>query len=457
MNRRLSKTGLRSLTLVGALAIAMAPGEPVRAQAINPTSITADPTATFAPTSTTGSIPGLDVGALANGGWGSGTGSILNGDLSSILNGGGLGSILNGDLGSILNGGGLGGILNGDLSSILNGGGLGGILNGDLGSILNGGGLGGILNGDLASILNGGGLGGILNGDLGSILNGGGLGGILNGGWGGTPTGGGLGGILTGGGGSNNPLGDILNAGGGFGGGAVLGPGGLFGDGAGAGHRAEVNIRTQTLVQGVAARSPTVATAAGRFLDNIRGGFGTPPEFITGSLGVPDVLASQLALTTAIVSGAEKGSPGAASQRVDRFNMNPIALADTASKEVSRAAAAGFANSLLSEEGQAGIVAEVKATDDTLQEIVVLAEEAQSLDVTQDIMKSHIAALAQSSAIDVAQYGQSIQMRQQLAADSLVQIEAARELSALNRAQSRQGMAQAAEVINSSAGLVLFQ
>jgi hypothetical protein len=414
MNRRLSKTGLRSLTLVGALAMAMAHGEPVQAQAINPTSITADPTATFAPTSTPGSIPGLDVGALANGGWGSGTGSILNGDLGSILNGGGLGGILNGDLGSILNGGGLGGILNGDLGSILNGGGLGGILNGDLGS-------------------------------------------ILNGGWGGTPNGGGLGGILTGGGGSNNPLGDILNAGGGFGGGAVLGPGGLFGGGAGAGHRAEVNIRTQTLAQGVAARSPTVATAAGRFLDNIRGGFGTPPEFITGSLGIPDVLASQLALTTAIVSGAENGSPGAASQRVDRFNMNPIALADTASKEVSRAAAAGFANSLLSEEGQAGIVAEVKATDDTLQEIVVLAEEAQALDVTQDIMKSHIAALAQSSAIDVAQYGQSIQMRQQLAADSLVQIEAARELSALNRAQSRQGMAQAAEVINSSAGLVLFQ
>jgi hypothetical protein len=440
MNRRLSKPGLRSLTLVGALAMAVAQGQPVLAQAINPTSIPADSTATFAPTSTPGSIPGLDLGSLANGGWGSGTGSILNGDLSSILNGGGLGGILNGDLGSILNG---------DLGSILNGGGLGGILNGDLGSIL---------NGDLASILNGGGLGGILNGDLGSILNGGGLGGILNGDLGGILTGGGggLGGILTGGGGSDNPLGDILNGGGGFGGGAVLGPGGLFGGGAG-GHRAEVNIRTQTLAQGVAARSPTVATAAGRFLDNIRGGFRTPPEFITGSLGIPDVLASQLALTTAIVSGAENGSPGAASQRVDRFNMNPIALADTASKEVSRAAAAGFANSLLSEEGQAGIVAEVKATDDTLQEIVVLAEEAQALDVTQDIMKSHIAALAQSSAIDVAQYGQSIQMRQQLAADSLVQIEAARELSALNRAQSRQGMAQAAEVINSSAGLVLFQ
>jgi hypothetical protein len=440
MNRRLSKPGLRSLTLVGALAMAVAQGQPVLAQAINPTSIPADSTATFAPTSTPGSIPGLDLGSLANGGWGSGTGSILNGDLSSILNGGGLGGILNGDLGSILNG---------DLGSILNGGGLGGILNGDLGSIL---------NGELASILNGGGLGGILNGDLGSILNGGGLGGILNGDLGGILTGGGggLGGILTGGGGSDNPLGDILNGGGGFGGGAVLGPGGLFGGGAG-GHRAEVNIRTQTLAQGVAARSPTVATAAGRFLDNIRGGFRTPPEFITGSLGIPDVLASQLALTTAIVSGAENGSPGAASQRVDRFNMNPIALADTASKEVSRAAAAGFANSLLSEEGQAGIVAEVKATDDTLQEIVVLAEEAQALDVTQDIMKSHIAALAQSSAIDVAQYGQSIQMRQQLAADSLVQIEAARELSALNRAQSRQGMAQAAEVINSSAGLVLFQ
>ncbi|MBE9160063.1 hypothetical protein IQ265_25030 [Nodosilinea sp. LEGE 06152] len=439
MNRQLFKPGLRSLTLVGAFTMAVAQGQPVRAQVVNPTAIPADSTATFAPTSTTGSIPGLDLGALANGGWGSGPGSILNGDLSSILNGGGLGGILNGDLSSILNGGGLGGILNGDLSSILNSGGLGSILNGDLGSIL---------NGDLGSILNGGGLGGILNGNLG---------GILNGGWGGTPSGGGLGGILTGGGGSNNPLGDILNAGGGSGGGAVLGPGGLFGGGAGAGHQANVNIRTPTLVQGVAARSPRVATAAGRFLDNIRGGFGAPPEFITGSLGVPDVLASQLALTEAIVSGAENGSPGAASQRVDRFNMNPIALADTASKEVSRAAAAGFANSLLSEEGQEAIVAEVKATDDTLQEIVVLAEEAQGLDVTQDIMKSQIAALAQSSAIDVAQYGQSIQMRQQLAADSLVQIEAARELSALNRAQSRQGMAQAAEVINSSAGLVLFQ
>lgn len=448
---------------------------------------------------------------------GTGGGSILNGDLGSILNGGDLGSILsggdigsifNGDLGSIL-GGDLGSILGGDLGNILGsddlidsvlgdilggggwggdsilgdilgGGGLGDILGGDLGGILGsdsilgdilgGGGLGDILGGDilgdilgggdlggvLGDVLGGGGLGDILNGGLGDILGGGGdLGGILNGGLGGglgDILGGDLGGILGGGG-----LGGIIN--GGLGGGlgdALGGLGGVFGGGNNAGYEAAIDIKLPSLGESLVSWNTLAGDASGALMNNVVSTFGSTPNIITGALGVPDVFASQQSVAETVMGGVQNGSPTGASQQVDRFNVNPIALSETIGKEVSRAASVGFSNTLLSEAGQQAIVEEVQATDETLTEIVDLATEAQDLDVTQDVMKNMSAMLAQQSSIEVAGYGQTIQLRQQFAADAVVQAEAAEELAAMSRRQQTEPMAAAAEVLQSSSTLVLF-
>jgi hypothetical protein len=409
---------------------------------------------------------------------GTGGGSILNGDLGSILNGSDLGSILSGgDIGNIFNGD-LGSILGGDLGSIL-GGDLGNILGSDdlidsvLGDILGGGGWGGdsilddilggdlggilgdILGGDLGDILGGGGLGDILNGGLGDILGSGDLGDILNGGLGGglgDILGGDLGGILGGDG-----LGGIID--GGLGGGLRDALGGLdsvFSGGNTADYEAAIEIKLPSLGASLVSWNTLAGDASGALMNNVVSTFGSTPNIITGALGVPDVFASQQSVAETVMSGVQNGSPTGASQQVDRFNVNPVALSETIGKEVSRAASVGFSNTLLSEAGQQAIVEEVQATDETLTEIVDLATEAQDLDVTQDVMQNMSAMLAQQSSIEVAGYGQTIQLRQQFAADAVVQAEAAEELAAMSRRQQTEPMAAAAEVLQSSSTLVLF-
>ena len=398
-----------------------------------------------------GSLPAPSV-TTTGGTWGQGT-SILNGDLDSILNDQ-LEGLLGGDLASILGGGDLGSILGSDdlidgiLNDVLGSGDWGG--ESILGDILGGGTLKGDLDavlGDvlagsiLEDVLGGGGLEDILGGDLGSILTGGGLEDIL---------GGDLESILTDGG-----WGDLEGALGGLG---DLGLGGLDDLlGGGGGYSAEIDIKIPALGESLASWNTLAGEASGALISNVVGAFGSAPHIVTGALGVPDVLASQLSVFDTVMGGVENGSPGGTSQRADRFNVNPVALSETIGKEVSRAASVGFSNTLLSEAGQLAIVEEVEATDETLTDIVDLATEAQDLDVTQDVMKNLSAMAAQQSSLQVAEYGQTIQLRQQFAADAVVQAEAAEDLAALSRRQQTEPMAAAAEVIQSSSTLVLFK
>jgi hypothetical protein len=212
-----------------------------------------------------------------------------------------------------------------------------------------------------------------------------------------------------------------------------------------------------TLSQTLSSWNGLASDASGALLSNVVSTFGSEPGMVMGALGVPDVIASQLSVAQTVMGGVENGSPGRTSQRVDRFNVNPVALSETVGKEVSRAASIGFSNTLLSEAGQQAIVAEVQATDETLAEITELASEAQDLDVTQDVMKNLSAMLAQQSSIDVASYGQTIQLRQQFAADALVQAEAAEDLAAMSRRQQTAPMAAAAEVMQGTSMLMLFK
>ena len=328
---------------------------------------------------------------------------------------------MGGDLEGIL-GGDLEGILGGDLEGILSGGGLGDVLGSDLE---------GILSGDLEGILGDGGLDDILgDGDIGDILSGSDLGDILGGGDGGIE---GIG---------DDILGDVL--------GGDLG--GILGGGDGGG---DIELALPSLGDTFSSWQSLATTAADSVINNVLGPFQSSPSMVVGALGVPDVLASQDALLQTVLSGSSEGVPISA-QGADRFNVNPHSLGDTLSKEVTRAASTGFSNTLLSQEGQQAIEQEVQAADETLMGIVETAKSAQELDITQDVMKSMVAMEAQVASIATAEYGQTIQLRQQVAADALVQTEVAEELAALNRRENSEEMGAASEVIRSSSTLLLF-
>lgn len=250
--------------------------------------------------------------------------------------------------------------------------------------------------------------------------------------------GGGLGDIL------GDGLSDILTDGGGF--------SNILNNGGGV----EIDLAMPSLGETFGSWQSLATTAADSVINNVIGPFQSSPSMVVGALGVPDVLASQAALQQAVLSGSAGGAPVSA-QGADRFNINPYALGDTLGKELTRAASTGFSHTLLSEAGQQAIEAEVQAAAETLVGIVDTATAAQELDVTQDVMKNLVAMEAQLASIGVAEYGQTIQLRQQIAADALVQTEAAEELAALNRRENSAEMGAAAEVIKSSATLLLFE
>ena len=390
---------LLSLTVPIALYIGAVSSSPAIATFADPNTAPVNPGGGGAVQVPINDLPGnqLPNPAATTGGVPGGDLSILNGDLEAILGNGDLGSILGGDLGSIL-GGDLGSILGGDLGGLLGG-------SGDLGGIF----------GDGTNTV-GGSLGGLL-GDLG------GLGGIFGDG--------------------SNQVGDL--------GGILGGLGGLGGGGGGA----DIDLALPSLADSFGSWTTLATSAADGITNNLLAGFQGAPTMIVGALGVPDVLASQAALQQAVASGSSAGSPLSA-QGADRFNVNPQALGNTLGKELSRAASVGFSNTLLSEQGQQAIQEEVAAADETLTGIVDTATAAQELDVTQDVMKQMAVMDAQAASLDVAAYGQTIQLRQQIAADALVQSEAAEELSALNRRANAEQMAGAADVLQSSSTLLMF-
>ena len=114
--------------------------------------------------------------------------------------------------------------------------------------------------------------------------------------------------------------------------------------------------------------------------------------------------------------------------------------------EVERLASISLAHSMLSESGQANMKAQIDGASQTLETIIELGDASQELDVTQDVMKSLAAQLANDSVIRTGHYKQSLLLRQQAAADAVVNADIARLLSEQNRASRADLVANAAKM-----------
>lgn len=173
----------------------------------------------------------------------------------------------------------------------------------------------------------------------------------------------------------------------------------------------------------------------------------------SGGMGLPDY-SNITSVVDALVAG-ENGSPNQIMQGADRFSISPQGLSSSVVHEIERLGSRAIANGTLSKVAQDKMNEELKGAAETLDTTIEIADNAQEKDVTQDVMKNLSAQLAQDSVIRAGQYRQTMHVRQQQAADAVVQTEIAELLEEQSRARRADLMGNAATMQISTAGLHL--
>ena len=175
----------------------------------------------------------------------------------------------------------------------------------------------------------------------------------------------------------------------------------------------------------------------------------------TGAMGIPDFEANHAAIDQQVVEEAQNGFAPSRFQQTDLFNLNPVPLAQSMKAEQDRAENRGFSASVIGQEGQEAMRQEAEAATRTLQEIQAKAEEAQGMDVTQDVMKNLTAMASQQSALQAGTYVNLMALRQQEAANSLVTSNISQGVDEGNRTHHAESMAGAISVMRGSANVYL--
>lgn len=179
-------------------------------------------------------------------------------------------------------------------------------------------------------------------------------------------------------------------------------------------------------------------------------GANVPP----GTMGLPDFDKVKTEIENKAKSGAD-GAPSVAAQKVDRFNLNPIALSRSLSAEQDRTLVRTISASVLSDEGQQAMTAERAAATQTLKQIQAKAQEAQGLDVTQDVMKNLTQIVAGQASLESGTYAQTMLVHQQLSANGVIESNISEALDETNRARRVEAMAGASRLLHSASALYL--
>lgn len=218
--------------------------------------------------------------------------------------------------------------------------------------------------------------------------------------------------------------------------GGVLG--GIFGNGSG-------DRSVEKLYNPITPVSSAITAASFQsLLPGVTAPYTEAIPFTTGSRGLPDYSAI-LPTLDELVAG-ERGNPNQTLQGADRFSTTPQTLTMSLRNEVERIGSRSIANSTLSMTGQEAMKADLEGATKTLEAAVVIADESQELDVTQDIMKNLSAQLAQDSVLRANQLKESTLAREQAAADSVITTQISEALDEQNRARRVQYLGNSARM-----------
>ncbi|MBW4489676.1 MAG: hypothetical protein KME12_17980 [Trichocoleus desertorum ATA4-8-CV12] len=178
------------------------------------------------------------------------------------------------------------------------------------------------------------------------------------------------------------------------------------------------------------------------------GDSGITPQ--VGALGLPDIQATHAAIDQ---MARQPNHPRL--QKSDRFNTNPQAIAYSVKSESDRLASRGMAQTVIGTAGQQQMAADTQAASQALQSIQQTAAAAQTKDVTQDVMKDLTAMTAAQSSLSAGSYAQLMGVRQQMAADSVVNTNISEAADEANRMHHAERMGAALYVLNSAANFYL--
>jgi len=178
----------------------------------------------------------------------------------------------------------------------------------------------------------------------------------------------------------------------------------------------------------------------------------------TGELGIPDPPEAWQELEQVISGdglGDGLGQPSGESQRLDNFNANPVVLQQSLANASDRESARSMATSVLGTEGQAAMKQEMDAAEQALSAIADKSQEAQSLDVTQDVMKNLTDMVSHQSQLESGSYEQLMQLQQQSATSNLIGANISEALDEGNRAKHAEAMAGAQQMVRAAANVYL--
>lgn len=157
------------------------------------------------------------------------------------------------------------------------------------------------------------------------------------------------------------------------------------------------------------------------------------------------------AVLTTPSTSASSSSPAT----LDHFNSNPIALKNSLTNEAERTLAKGIGATVLSQEGQAAMKQDMEAANQTLTAIGQKNQEAQQMDVTQDVMKNLTAIITQQSQLQTGSYIQLMSLRQQEAATNQLLANISEALDETNRRAHSEAMSNAVRVMHQASGIYL--
>lgn len=159
-----------------------------------------------------------------------------------------------------------------------------------------------------------------------------------------------------------------------------------------------------------------------------------------GEMGIPNPNAVRSRIDSGAIASEAADIP-------DAFEVNKVVWGTYAGNQVDRDLTRLGIETVLGATGQQRMKQETNSTQSTVKGIVTDADEAQKLDVTQDVMKKQIRIFAQQSLILGAMRADAMQARVDTQYTNLNIANISRSLDEVNRARRVEDSAQAAKLL----------
>lgn len=161
----------------------------------------------------------------------------------------------------------------------------------------------------------------------------------------------------------------------------------------------------------------------------------------TGELGIPDLNKAKKEISKKIEEAMGSEDSEIAMQKNDSFNTNAVVLEQSMTHEANRTIARTVAASAISEESQETAKNNLVELAASLEVIKALNQQAQTMDVTQDIMKNYTYIQSEMSKIHYLTYVEVQGLRQILAADLQINADLSEALDEQNRSKHARTLA----------------